>query len=78
MRYRKIHFSWFSTQKVDKVYLEKDNRWKSYITMRLGRAGDEVDDRVDAEVAEPLALPDLMGTYESFEMDGKEILYRVD
>ncbi|KAI8649682.1 hypothetical protein NCS55_01468900 [Fusarium keratoplasticum] len=78
VQYRKVHFSWFSTQKVDKAYLEKGNRWKSYITMRAGQAGEEANDGVDVQIAEPLALPDLIGTYERFEMDGEEIIYRID
>jgi hypothetical protein len=78
VQYRKIHFSWFTTQKVDKAYLEKGNRWKSYLTVRAGQADGDANDGVDAEVADPLALPDLIGTYESSELDGEQILYRVD
>lgn len=78
VQYRKIHFSWFSTQKVDKAYLKKGNRWKSYLDVREGTTEADVDDGVDAEVADPIARPELMGTYESFELDGEQILYRVD
>ena len=78
VQYRKIRFSWFSTQKVDKAYLEKGTRWKSYLTVRAGQVEGYANDGVDAEVADPLALPDLMGTYESSELDGEQILYRVD
>lgn len=78
VQYRRIRFSWFSTQKVDKVYLEKGNRWKSFLSERAGRAGEDVEDGVHAEVAEPIALPDLLGMYESFESGGEQILYRVD
>lgn len=36
VHYRRIYLSWFSTQKVDKAYLEKGNRWKSYLDVRAG------------------------------------------
>ncbi|KAL8365086.1 hypothetical protein RB595_004078 [Gaeumannomyces hyphopodioides] len=75
VQYRKIHFSRFSTQKVDKAYLEKGNRWKSYVSTR---AGEDTDEGVDAEVAGTVTLLDLMGTYESVDLDGEQILYRVD
>ncbi|KAJ9483611.1 hypothetical protein VN97_g9786 [Penicillium thymicola] len=78
VQYRKIHFSWFSTHKVDKAYLAKGNRWKSYLAVRAGQAGGDANDGVDAEVADPLALPDLIGTYECSELDGEQILYRVN
>jgi hypothetical protein len=78
VQYRKIHFSWFTTQKVDKAYLEKGNRWISYLAVRAGQPEGNANDGVDAEVSDPLALPDLMGTYESSELDGEQILYRVD
>ncbi|EJT68496.1 hypothetical protein GGTG_13926 [Gaeumannomyces tritici R3-111a-1] len=75
VQYRKIHFSRFSTQKVDKAYLEKGNRWKSYVSTR---AGEDTDEGVDAEVAGTVTLLNLMGTYESVDLDGEQILYRVD
>jgi hypothetical protein len=78
VKYRKIHFSWFSSQKVDKAYLEKGNRWKSYLSVRAGQAEGDVNDGVNAEVVDPLALPDLIGTYESSDLDGEQILYRVE
>lgn len=78
VQYRKIHFSWFSTQKVDRAYLKRGNRWKSYLDVRGGPTEADIDDGVDAEVADPIAQPDLMGTYDSFELNGEEILYRVD
>ncbi|KAH8747984.1 hypothetical protein F5883DRAFT_633767 [Diaporthe sp. PMI_573] len=38
---------------------------------RAGRAGKDVDDGADAEVAEPIALPDLTGKCESFALDSE-------
>lgn len=75
VQYRKIKFSMFSSRKVEKAYLERANRWKSYVG---ARAGDGVDDGIDVEVSGPIGLPDLMGEYESFELDdGEQLLYRV-
>ncbi|KAL8364752.1 hypothetical protein RB595_003838 [Gaeumannomyces hyphopodioides] len=75
VQYRKIRFSLFSAQKVDKAYLEKGNRWKSYLSTR---AGEDIDEGVDAEVAGAVTPLDLIGTYESVDLDGEQILYRVD
>ncbi|KAL1846314.1 hypothetical protein Daus18300_014297 [Diaporthe australafricana] len=75
VQYRKIKFSIFSSRKVEKAYLERGNRWKSYVD---ARSGDGVDDGIDVEVSEPIGLPDLMGEYESVELDDREkFLYRV-
>ncbi|KAK7716089.1 hypothetical protein SLS64_003241 [Diaporthe eres] len=75
VQYRKIKFSMFSSRKVEKAYLERGNRWKSYVG---ARTGDGVDDGIDVEISEPIGLPDLMGEYESLELnDGETILYRV-
>ncbi|KAG6361602.1 hypothetical protein INS49_009829 [Diaporthe citri] len=75
VQYRKIKFSMFSSRKVEKAYLERGNRWKSYVG---ARAGDDVDDGIDVEISGPIDLPDLMGEYESLELDGGEkLLYRV-
>lgn len=75
VRYRKIKFSVFSSRKVEKAYLERGNRWKSYVGARTG-AG--VDDGVDVGVSGPISLPDLMGEYESLELDnGEKVLFRV-
>lgn len=75
VQYRKIKFSMFSSRKAEKAYLERGNRWKSFVG---ARAGDGVDDGIDVEIAEPIGLPDLMGEYESLELDdGEKILYRV-
>lgn len=76
VQYRKVKFSMFSSRKVEKAYLERGNRWKSYVG---ARAGDGVDDGVDVEISEPIGLPDLMGEYESLELDdGEKLLYRVE
>lgn len=75
VQYRKIKFSMFSSRKAEKAYLERGNRWKSFVG---ARAGDGVDDGIDVEIAEPIGLPDLMGDYESVELDdGEKLLYRV-
>lgn len=75
VQYRKIKFSMFSSRKVEMAYLERGNRWKSYVG---ARAGAGVDDSIHVEVSGPIGLPDLMGEYESLEMDdGEELLYRV-
>lgn len=74
VQYRKIKFSIFSSRSVDKAYLERGHRWKSFLG---ARAGDGVDDGIDAEVSDPISLSDLMGEYESLELDGEKILYRV-
>lgn len=75
VQYRKIKFSMFSSRKAEKAYLERGNRWKSFVG---ARAGDGVDDGIDVEIAEPIGLPDLMGDYEALELDnGEKLLYRV-
>lgn len=75
VQYRKIKFSMFSSRKTEKAYLERGNRWKSFVG---ARAGDGVDDGIDVEIAEPIGLPDLMGDYESLELDdGEKLMYRV-
>lgn len=75
VQYRKIKFSMFSSRKAEKAYLERGNRWKSFVG---ARAGDGVDNGIDVEIAEPIGLPDLMGDYEALELDnGEKCLYRV-
>jgi hypothetical protein len=79
VQYRKIHFEWFSTGKVDKSYLEKGEkggRWMSYIGDRGDESGEEKD-AIDVEVADPVELDDFDGAFESFNLDGEEILYEV-
>ncbi|KAF9781450.1 hypothetical protein IL306_013446 [Fusarium sp. DS 682] len=78
VQYRKISFSWFSSQKVDKAYLEKGNRWKSYLSTRAGQSGEDEIDGVSAEVAGPILPSDLIGIYDDFELDGEQLLYRID
>jgi hypothetical protein len=77
VQYRKINFSWFSTRKVDKAYLERGNRWKSYIRDRAGESGEE-EDVIDAELADPPSMDEFAGTFERFDLDGEEILYEID
>jgi hypothetical protein len=80
VQYRKIQFEWFSSGKVDKSYLErgeKGRRWMSYIGDRSDETGEEKD-AIDVEVADPLGVDDFVGTFESFNLDGEEILYEVD
>lgn len=75
VQYRKIKFSVFSSRKVEKAYLERGNRWKSYVG---ARTGDGVDDGIDVGISGPIGLPDLMGEYESLELDdGEKFLFRV-
>lgn len=79
VQYRKVRFSRFSSNKADKAYLEKGSHWKSYLSTRAG--GEESEDVIAAEVAEAIGLQDLMGSYESLELDednSEELLFRVD
>ncbi|EYB21524.1 hypothetical protein FG05_04897 [Fusarium graminearum] len=75
IQYRKISFSWFSPHKVDKAHLEKGNRWVSCMSTRSGQGDDEC---IECEVAEPIAPSDLVGKYESVEIDGETILYKAE
>ncbi|KAL8313005.1 hypothetical protein RB593_007298 [Gaeumannomyces tritici] len=75
VQYRKVNLSMLSTAtKVEKAYLGRKVRFIPYISLR----GGQVDERViEAEVAEALTQDDLMGIYESFYLDGEQILYRI-
>ncbi|PNP49901.1 hypothetical protein THARTR1_09431 [Trichoderma harzianum] len=78
VQYRKIRFALFSTKRVDTAYLDKSNRWKSYINTR-SREGQQMDenatDGIEATPDESLRLEDLREGYDSIEVDGEEILY---
>lgn len=76
VRYRKVQCSIFSTAKVDRAYLERGNRWKSYLELRGAEAEAGVDDGVDAELAEAIAARDLTGKYESCDFGEEKMLYR--
>lgn len=72
VQYRKIKISRFSSHKVEGAYLERGNRWKLF----YGIIAID-DDCIDVQVSEPMGLPDLMGEYESLELDdGEKLLYR--
>ncbi|KAL8367063.1 hypothetical protein RB599_010972, partial [Gaeumannomyces hyphopodioides] len=76
VQYRKVNLSMLSTatKKVEEAYLGRKVRFISYISLR----GGQVDERViEAEVAEALTQDDLMGIYESLDLDGEQILYRI-
>lgn len=73
VQYRKVKFSFFSSRHIDQAYLERGNRWRSYVG---ARAGDEVEDGIDVEVSSPISLSDLKGRYESITFNEEEILYR--
>ena len=79
VQYRKIHFEWFSSGKVDKSYLEKGEkggRWISYVGDRSDETGEKMD-AIDVEVIDPVKIGDFEGAFESFDLDGEEILYEV-
>jgi len=80
VQYRKIHFKWFSSGKVDKSYLEKGEkggRWISYVGDRSDETGEKTD-AIDVEVTDPVKIGDFEGAFESFDLDGEEILYEVN
>ncbi|KAL8366679.1 hypothetical protein RB595_010508 [Gaeumannomyces hyphopodioides] len=76
VQYRKVNLSMLSTatKKVEEAYLERKIRFISYISLRGGQVDKHV---IEAEVAEALTQDDLMGTYESFDLAGEQILYRI-
>lgn len=47
VQYRKVRFKWFSSRDLDKVSLEKNNRWKVYLNVRGQEIGanDMVESR---------------------------------
>lgn len=48
--YHKVHFKWYSSRKVERGFLEQNNRWKVYWEPRRGAIDDDDDD--DEDVAE--------------------------
>lgn len=50
IQYRKIKFSWFSSPKIEKSFLEPDNRWKVF--WEAGTRGDESDEEEEDDVLE--------------------------
>lgn len=76
VQYRKVNLSMLSTatEKVDEAYLERKVRFISYISLRGGRDNERL---IEAEVADALMQDDLMGDYESFDLDGEQVLYRI-
>ncbi|KAJ5190863.1 uncharacterized protein N7498_009848 [Penicillium cinerascens] len=60
VQYRKVRFKWFSSHDLDKVSLEKNNRWKVCWIVRGQEIG--ANDRVEADLQEEFELED--GNYE--------------
>lgn len=73
VQYRRIRFARFSTRSVDSAYLEKTNRWKSFIVSRA--EDDEEEDGIAAEVAGVPDTNELEGNFENVDIDGETFLY---
>ncbi|KAJ5772186.1 hypothetical protein N7520_002715 [Penicillium odoratum] len=56
VQYRKVRFKWFSSRDLDKVSLEKNNRWKVYWNVRGQEIG--ANDVVEVDLQEELELED--------------------
>lgn len=67
VQYRKVEFKWFSSRKIERISLERDNRWKVYWSEQVrgdnspeadwedgGSDGDEDEDVLEADLIDDI------------------------
>lgn len=74
IQYRRVNFSWFSADKIEKAQLEAGNRWRLYGVTR-GNEDEDVIQAVLTDADKELEMVD--GGYESIDLDGETFIYSV-
>lgn len=75
IQYRKLRFGWFSSRKIEKSKLERDNRWKIFWSPDIRGGTDEddgEDDVVEVDLTDELDL-EFNDVY--VDEDGMELMF---